>query len=158
MPLLRSMNSFFNLAWGPLAWTIATETATGMNRQKIMALGTGAFWIVAWLVTFTLPYLFDAHQAGLGPQIGWIYGVGTLLAMGFVWGFIPETLGRSLEEINEMLEERVPTRKWKGHITRVSQAAPKETMSQSTFEPEGDEELGHKKKANDEPTAATADA
>lgn len=45
----------FNLAFGPLAWTVASELATGLNRQKLMSLGTACFWIIAWAVTFTLP-------------------------------------------------------------------------------------------------------
>ncbi|SJX61557.1 related to HXT1-Low-affinity hexose facilitator [Sporisorium reilianum f. sp. reilianum] len=107
---------FFNLAWGPLAWVVASELAVGKNRSKIMSVGTACFWIVAWAVTFTLPYLF--YNAGLGAQIGWIYGVGTLIAMSFVYFYIPETFGRSLEEINEMLEARVPTRQWTTYMTQ----------------------------------------
>ncbi|PWN47702.1 general substrate transporter [Violaceomyces palustris] len=109
---------FFNLAWGPLAWVCASELATGKNRQKHFSIGTACFWIVAWAVTFTLPYLF--YNADLGAQIGWIYGVGTLIAMAFVYFYIPETLGRSLEEINEMLEAKVPTRQWKGYVTSLN--------------------------------------
>ncbi len=106
---------FFNLAWGPLAWVVASELAVGKNRSKIMSVGTACFWVIAWAVTFTLPYLF--YNANLGAQIGWIYGVGTLIAMAFVYFYIPETFGRSLEEINEMLEAGVPTRKWTTYMT-----------------------------------------
>ncbi|EPQ32273.1 uncharacterized protein PFL1_00470 [Pseudozyma flocculosa PF-1] len=105
----------FNLAWGPLAWVCASELGTGRNRSKIMSIGTTCFWITAWAVTFTLPYLFD--NAGLGAQIGWIYGCGTLIAMAFVFFFIPETRGRSLEEISEMQEKRVATRQWRTYET-----------------------------------------
>lgn len=62
----------FNLAWGPLAWVVATELSTGRNRQKIMSVGTACFWVIAFAVTFTLPYLFDADKANLGPKIGWV--------------------------------------------------------------------------------------
>jgi SP family sugar:H+ symporter-like MFS transporter len=88
---------FFNLAWGPVAWVIATECATGRNRQKLMSLGSATFFLWAFIVAFTLPYLFDADEGNLGSQIGDIYGVGTLVALVFVYLCIPETLGRSLE-------------------------------------------------------------
>lgn len=81
-----------------------------------MSIGTACFWVCAWAVTFTLPYLF--YNANLGAQIGWIYGVGTLIAMTFVYFCIPETFGRSLEEINEMLEAGIPTRKWTTYTTQ----------------------------------------
>jgi hypothetical protein len=38
--------------------------------------------------------------------------------MTFVYFYIPETFGRSLEEINEMLEAGVPTRKWTTYMTQ----------------------------------------
>ncbi|KAK0444228.1 uncharacterized protein EV420DRAFT_1484721 [Desarmillaria tabescens] len=104
----------FNLAWGPLAWVVATELAAGKNRTKIMGISTAAFWVSAWAVTFTLPYLYNSEpgSAGLGPMVGFIYGGGTIIAFIFVYFYIPETLGRSLEEINMMMELRVPTRAW----------------------------------------------
>ncbi|SJL09240.1 related to HXT1-Low-affinity hexose facilitator [Armillaria ostoyae] len=104
----------FNLAWGPLAWVVATELASGKNRTKIMGISTAAFWVSAWAVTFTLPYLYNSEpgSAGLGPMVGFIYGGGTIIAFIFVYFYIPETLGRSLEEINMMMELRVPTRAW----------------------------------------------
>ncbi|KAF9028909.1 general substrate transporter [Hymenopellis radicata] len=104
----------FNLAWGPLAWVVATELAAGKNRTKIMGVATAAFWVSAWAVTFTLPYLYNDEKgsAGLGPMIGFIYGGGTVIAFIFVYYYIPETLGRSLEEINMMMELKVPTRAW----------------------------------------------
>jgi hypothetical protein len=43
------------------------------NRQKHLSIGTTCFWISAWAVTFTLPYLFQRDKAGLGPMIGFIY-------------------------------------------------------------------------------------
>lgn len=46
-----------------------------------MSVGTAGFWICAWAVTFTLPYLFDADQANLGPMVGWIYAGGGLISV-----------------------------------------------------------------------------
>lgn len=53
-----------------------------------MSVGTAGFWICAWAVTFTLPYLFDADQANLGPMVGWIYAGGGLISVVSI-GFPP---------------------------------------------------------------------
>lgn len=121
---------FFNLAWGPLAWTVAAEAANGVNRSKIMAVGTGGFWIIAFLVTFTLPYLYDAGEANLGAMVGYVYAGGCILSLLFVYFYIGETLGRTLEEINQMFDARLPVMKWKSwngthlaagaHVTKES--------------------------------------
>ena len=125
------------MAWGPLAWVVATELSVGKNRQKIMSVGTAFFWLSAFIVTFTMPYLYDATEANLEAQIGYIYAGGSLIAMVFVYFYIPETLGRSLEEINcasrfflftfwndvligallvsqsaVMMDAKIPTREW----------------------------------------------
>lgn len=68
---------------------------------------------MAWAVTFTLPYLYDpVGGAGLGLKIGYIYSGGCILSALFIWLYIGETRGRTLEEINEMFAKRVPARKW----------------------------------------------
>ncbi|KAK8865577.1 hypothetical protein IAR55_000721 [Kwoniella newhampshirensis] len=105
----------FNVAWGPLAWVVAAEMSTGRNRQKHLSIGTAMFWISAFVVTFTLPYLFQPSEAGLGPMIGFIYAVGGAASVAFVYFVIPETHGRTLEEINFMMEARIPTRQWKNY-------------------------------------------
>lgn len=46
-----------------------------------MSVGTAGFWICAWAVTFTLPYLFDEDQANLGPMVGWIYAGGGVISV-----------------------------------------------------------------------------
>ena len=53
---------------------VATELAAGKNRTKIMGVATAAFWVSAWAVTFTLPYLYNDEpgSAGLGPMVGFI--------------------------------------------------------------------------------------
>ncbi|CDZ96594.1 sugar transporter [Phaffia rhodozyma] len=110
----------FNLAWGGLAWTVANELASGRNRTKILAVSTAAFWVSAWAVTFTLPYLAnDDGGAGLNAKVGYIYGGGALIGAAFVYFYIPETLGRSLEEINLMIELKVPTLAWPEYKTTI---------------------------------------
>ncbi len=77
-----------------------------------MSVGTAGFWICAWAVTFTLPYLYNADKANLGPMVGWIYAGGGVISVAFVFFCIPETLGRSLEEIQVMMDLGIPTRAW----------------------------------------------
>ncbi|ORY31590.1 sugar transporter [Naematelia encephala] len=126
----------FNVAWGPLAWVVAAEMSTGRNRQKHLSIGTTLFWIAAWAVTFTLPYLFQPSEAGLGPMIGFIYAVGGFASVAFVYFVIPETKGRTLEEINFMMEAGIPTRQWKTYdlATVVAKDEKKTARFQGTTE------------------------
>lgn len=100
----------FNLAWGPTTWVIVSEIATGPNRGRIIAMATGSNWLFNWLVSFTFPYLYSPAAADLGSKIGFIYG--GLMVLGCAWVFflLPETAGRSLEEIEYMFQHHVPAR------------------------------------------------
>ncbi|TIC33118.1 sugar transporter [Wallemia mellicola] len=111
----------FNLAWGPLAWVCASELSSGRVKNKIMSLGTACFWkqISAFVVTFTLPYLYDDEpgKANLQSMVSLIYGFLCCLTVVFVYFFLPETRGRTLEEIVYMFENKVPTRHWDEYDT-----------------------------------------
>ena len=103
----------FNLALGPAVWVVTSEISTGPNRSKLMATSTGANWFCSWLVTFTFPYLFDADAAGLSAKVGFIYGGLMIGAATWIFFFLPETSGRTLEEIQVMFQHGVPARKFK---------------------------------------------
>jgi MFS transporter, SP family, sugar:H+ symporter len=102
----------FNIGWGPTVWAVTSEISTGRNRGKLMLLSTASSWFFSWAVTFSFPYLFNADAGNLGPKTGFIYGVMTLGAAAWVWVFLPETAGRSLEEIHELFELGVPARQF----------------------------------------------
>jgi len=103
---------FFNLGWGPLVWVVCSEISVGRNRGKLMSFSTGSNWFFNWMVSFTFPYLYGADQANLGPKIGFIYGALMILASVWIYFLLPETAGRSLEEIEEMFEAHVPARRF----------------------------------------------
>lgn len=60
-----------------------------------------------------MPYLIREEDAGLGPKVGFIYGSICAISFVVVFFLIPEMKGRSLEEIDEMFNANVPTRKFR---------------------------------------------
>ncbi|KFZ20703.1 hypothetical protein V502_03052 [Pseudogymnoascus sp. VKM F-4520 (FW-2644)] len=107
---------FFNMGWGPLVWVVCSEISVGRNRGKLMSFSTGSNWFFNWVVSFSFPYLYGADQANLGPKIGFIYGALMILSCFWVYYILPETAGRTLEEIDEMFEAHVPARKFSSYI------------------------------------------
>ncbi len=76
-----------------------------------MSIAVAAQWITNYLVSWSFPlmnnntYLTEQFNHGFAY---WIYGGMSLLAALFVWKFVPETKGKSLEEM-EQLWEKKPT-------------------------------------------------
>lgn len=101
----------FNLAWGPLGWTMAAEMASGRNRNKIYAVAVACFWVTVWAIVFTLPYLY--YNANLGPKTGFVYAGLSFVTLAYVWFCVGETTGRSMEEIEHFFAAGIPARKWK---------------------------------------------
>ncbi|KAK9473726.1 general substrate transporter [Dipodascopsis tothii] len=102
-----------SIAWGPLTWVVASEISASDVREKTQSLAVGTNILISWIVTFTLPYLLNADKAGLGPKVGFIYAGFILGGAVCVYLFLPELRARPLEEIDEMFEKKLPSRKFK---------------------------------------------
>lgn len=92
----------FNLSWGPLPWPCISEIFPTRIREPGVALGVASQWFFNFVWSFSTPFI----MAGLGWATFLLFGVLDLLFAGFVWGFLKETKGLSLEEINELFEGR----------------------------------------------------
>ena len=95
----------FAFSWGPVTWVLLAEIFPNSIKSKGLALAVAAQWLANLLVSASFKVL-DGNSA-LNAQFHhgfayWIYGVMRLLAAFFVWRYVPETKGRSLEAIQEL--------------------------------------------------------
>jgi nitrate/nitrite transporter NarK len=67
----------------------------------------------AWLTTFTAPYFINPASLDWGARYGYIWFPSCCIAAGWVFVFLPEVKNRTLEEIDEMFEARLPARKFR---------------------------------------------
>jgi len=93
----------FAMSWGPVTWVILSEIFPNSIRGA-MSVPVATLWISNLIVSWTFPMMND--NAWLTERFNhgfsyWIYGLMCLLAFMFVWKYIPETKGRSLEEIEK---------------------------------------------------------
>ncbi len=92
----------FAVSWGPVTWVLLSEIFPNQIRGKAMALAVAMQWIANYIVSWTFPildknpYLVEQFKHGFAY---WLYGVMSLLAALFMWAMVPETKGRSLEEM-----------------------------------------------------------
>src|SRR5271154_2340296 len=94
----------FAVSWGPVVWVLLSEIFPNQIRGKAMAVAVAAQWIANFLVSATFPILNDNKLVN-GFHHGfayWIYGVMSILAAVFMWKFVPETKGRSLEQMEKL--------------------------------------------------------
>jgi SP family xylose:H+ symportor-like MFS transporter len=92
----------FSMSWGPITWVLLSEIFPNKIRGKAMAIAVAAQWASNYLVSLTFPMMDDNTFLTENFNHGfayWIYGLMSLLAMFFVLKFIPETKGKTLEEM-----------------------------------------------------------
>jgi len=96
--------AFFAMSWGPVTWVLLSEIFPNSIRGA-MSIAVAAQWIANWLVSLSFPILNDnqwlTHQFNHGFSY-WIYGLMGILAALFVWKLVPETKGKTLEEIEKL--------------------------------------------------------
>lgn len=95
--------AFFAMSWGPVTWVLLSEIFPNSIRGA-MSIAVAAQWIANWLVSFTFPILNDNQMLTQHFNHGfsyWIYGVMGILAALFVWKLVPETKGKTLEQIEK---------------------------------------------------------
>jgi SP family arabinose:H+ symporter-like MFS transporter len=88
--------AFFASAMGPLVWVVMAEIFPIKVRGAAMGLATLILWFADFLVTLTFPVLSDRFHPSTAF---WIYAAMCALDLVFMWFFLPETKGKTLEEI-----------------------------------------------------------
>ena len=91
---------FYAMSLGPVTWVLLSEIFPNRVRGVAMAVCTAALWIASFLLTYTFPFL----NSGLGT--GGTFLLYAVICFGgflFTWQRIPETKGKSLEELGEEL-------------------------------------------------------
>ena len=99
----------FAMSWGPVTWVLLSEIFPNRIRGRAMAVAVAAMWISNYLVSWTFPmmdrstFLISLFNQGFSY---WIYGFMGILAALFIWKFVPETKGKTLEEMEKIWSEK----------------------------------------------------
>ena len=90
----------YAMTLAPIVWVVISEIFPTRIRGMAMAVATFSLWTACFVLTYTFPLL----NSGLGAHgTFWLYGIICALGFLFVKKYLPETKGKSLEEIEEEL-------------------------------------------------------
>ena len=94
----------FAMTLGPIMWVIISEMFPNRVRGAAVSIAVAALWIANVTLTFTFPLL----NRTFGPHgTFWIYGGVCLISYFVILRFIPETKGKSLEEIEAVFSSKI---------------------------------------------------
>jgi MFS transporter, sugar porter (SP) family len=90
--------AFFMMSWGPICWVLISEIFPNTIRGKAVAIAVAFQWIFNYIVSSTFPALYD-----FSPMFAYsLYGVICVIAAIFVWYWVPETKGKTLEDMSKL--------------------------------------------------------
>lgn len=94
--------AFFAFSQGAVIWVFISEIFPNSVRSQGGSLGSFTHWIMAAIISWTFPVIVEGSPKG-GFYSFVFYSVMMLIHLIFVWKFLPETKGRSLETIQKEL-------------------------------------------------------
>ncbi|MDR1706742.1 MAG: D-xylose transporter XylE [Prevotella sp.] len=95
----------FAMSWGPVCWVMLSEIFPNSVRSSVMSIAVAAQWVSNFLISWTFPImdknetLVNTFNHGFSY---WIYGILSVLAALFVWKRLPETKGKTLEDMENL--------------------------------------------------------
>jgi sugar porter (SP) family MFS transporter len=98
MVYLIAFIAFFALSQGSVIWVFISEIFPNQVRAKGQTLGSFTHWIMAALISWAFPVLVERFEMG-GAYAFTFFAAMMALQLLFAWWVMPETRGRSLEQI-----------------------------------------------------------
>ncbi|KAK8438406.1 hexose transporter hxt5 [Candidozyma auris] len=103
---------FFASTWAGGVYCILSETYPLRIRSKAMSVATGANWMFGFLIAFFTPFI----TSSIHFNYGFVFAGSMLFSIFFIYFFLCETKGLSLEEVDEMYASGLPAWKTGGFI------------------------------------------
>ncbi|MZI95070.1 sugar porter family MFS transporter [Vibrio sp. CAIM 722] len=100
----------FALSLGPVVWVLLAEIFPNNIRSKALSIAVFAQWAANFLVSQTFPMMND-HQSTIYQTFNggfpfWLYGIFGLFTVFFIYRWVPETKGRSLEQLEQLWHKK----------------------------------------------------
>lgn len=110
--LLLVWNFCFDFSIGPVCYVLISEVSATTVRAKTIAVATAIQAIAAIVTTVAIPYMINPDQANMRGKIGFFFG--GLSAISLIWSYfrVPETKGRTYEELDVMFARNIRTREF----------------------------------------------
>ena len=99
--------AFFMMSWGPICWVLIAEIFPNTIRSQAVAIAVAFQWIFNFIVSSTFLPMYNMRLGDMGENFGHmfaygLYGVICIAAALFVWRLVPETKGKTLEDMSKL--------------------------------------------------------
>ena len=113
VPVISIMlySACFMFSWGPICWVYISEIFPNTIRSQATAIAVAFQWIFNFIVSSTFVPMYNMKLGTMGDSFGHffayaLYGVVCLIAAVFVWRLVPETKGKTLEDMTRLWRKK----------------------------------------------------
>lgn len=93
----------YAMSLAPVTWVLISEIFPNRMRSFGVSIAVGALWIASFVLAYSFPFL----NVQLGTSgVFFVYSSICFLGFVFVYRFVPETKGKSLEQIEQVMADR----------------------------------------------------
>ncbi|TID25675.1 putative maltose permease [Venturia nashicola] len=103
-------NFCFDFSIGPVCYVLISEISATTVRAKTIAVATAVQAVVGILMSVAIPYIINPDQANLRGKICFLFGGLSVISLIWSWLRVPETKGRTYEELDIMFARKIRTR------------------------------------------------
>ena len=101
----------FMFSWGPICWVLISEIFPNTIRGAAVAIAVAFQWIFNFIVSSTFLPMYNMRLGDMGENFGHmfaygLYGLICVAAAIFVWKLVPETKGKTLEDMTKLWKKK----------------------------------------------------
>ena len=101
----------FMFSWGPICWVLIAEIFPNTIRGAAVAIAVAFQWIFNFIVSSTFVPMYNMSAGSMGDKFGHmfayaLYGIICVAAALFVWKLVPETKGKTLEDMSNLWKKK----------------------------------------------------
>ena len=101
----------FMFSWGPICWVLISEIFPNTIRGAAVAVAVAFQWIFNFIVSSTFVPMYNMQLGDMGDKFGHLfayglYGIICVVAAIFVFKLVPETKGKTLEDMTNLWKKK----------------------------------------------------
>jgi MFS transporter, SP family, general alpha glucoside:H+ symporter len=113
--LVLVWSAIWQASIGPIMYVYIGEVSSTKLRSRTIAFATAMQSVTALVFTIIMPYILNPTALNIKGKAGFIFGGMSLICCIWCYSRLPETQGRTFDEIDLLFHKNVPARKFKSY-------------------------------------------
>jgi SP family general alpha glucoside:H+ symporter-like MFS transporter len=106
----------YQMTVGPICFVLICEVSSTRLRGRTIAIATAVQSAFGIVFTIGMPYMLSSEEGNWKGKAGYLFGAISAACLVWCWFRLPETMGRTFQELDIIFENKVAARKFADYI------------------------------------------